>query len=206
MEGNSLNPMMKDFFGYVRDDMSDSAAGMSLHRLSACLNSYYGEQVIILLDEYDTPLQEAYVNGYWEQMGEFIRILFNATFKTNPYMKRAFLTGITRVSKESIFSDLNNLTVVTTTSEKYRTRFGFTEKEVFDALDALNLSAEKEQVKAWYDGFVFGSQRDIYNPWSITGFLEDKVYKPYWANTSSNNLVSVLIRERQPDIKITMED
>ena len=206
LEGNSLNPMMKDFFGYVRDDMSDSAAGMSLHRLSACLNSYYGEQVMILLDEYDTPLQEAYVNGYWEQMGEFIRILFNATFKTNPYMKRAFLTGITRVSKESIFSDLNNLTVVTTTSEKYRTRFGFTEKEVFDALDALNLSAEKEQVKAWYDGFVFGSQRDIYNPWSITGFLEDKVYKPYWANTSSNNLVSVLIREGQPDIKITMED
>ena len=107
--------------------------------------------MIILLDEYDTPLQEAYVNGYWDQMTGFIRSMFNAAFKTNPHMERAFLTGITRVGKESIFSDLNHLTVVTTTSEKYCTQFGFTEKEVFDALEVFGIPEEKELIKAWYD-------------------------------------------------------
>ena len=174
--------------------MSDSVAAMSLHRLSICLSRFYGKKAIILLDEYDTPLQEAYAGGYWEQMVQFIRSLFNATFKTNPYLERAFLTGITQVSKESIFSDLNNLTVVTTTSEAYNTQFGFTEKEVFNALESFGMSGEKAQVKAWYDGFTFGSQRDIYNPWSITRFLKEKLYKPYWANTSSNSLVSHLIQ------------
>lgn len=206
LQDNILPPAEKEYFDYIKADMSDSVAAMSLHRLSICLNRYYGKKVIILLDEYDTPLQEAYVGGYWEQMVQFIRSLFNATFKTNPYLGRAFLTGITRVSKESIFSDLNNLTVVTTTSEKYCTRFGFTEEEVFGALELLGIPEEKAQVKAWYDGFTFGSKRDIYNPWSITGFLEERLYKPYWANTSSNSLVSHLIRQGRPDIKMTMED
>lgn len=206
LEENILSPMEREYFHYIKGDMSDSVAAMSLHRLSICLSRYYGQPVIILLDEYDTPLQEAYVNGYWERMAEFIRSLFNAAFKTNPYMARAFLTGITRIGKESIFSDLNNLTVVTTTSEKYCTQFGFTEREVFDALDFFGMPEEKEQVKAWYDGFTFGSQRDIYNPWSITGFLEERLYKPYWANTSSNGLVSILIREGKPDVKMTIED
>lgn len=205
-EGAFLNPKEKEYFDYVKADMTDSMAAMSLHRLSICMNRYYGEKVIILLDEYDTPLQEAYVNGYWDKMAEFIRGLFSASFKTNPYMGRAFLTGITRISKESIFSDLNNLTVVTTTSEKYRTRFGFTETEVFDALELYGISNEKEMVKAWYDGFVFGSQRDVYNPWSITGFLDERIYKPYWANSSSNSLVAALLREGNQDIKMTMED
>ncbi len=205
-EGAFLNPKEKEYFDYVKADMTDSMAAMSLHRLSICMNRYYGEKVIILLDEYDTPLQEAYVNGYWDKMAEFIRGLFNASFKTNPYMGRAFLTGITRISKEWIFSDLNNLTVVTTTSEKYRTRFGFTETEVFDALELYGISNEKEMVKAWYDGFVFGSQRDVYNPWSITGFLDERIYKPYWANSSSNSLVAALLREGNQDIKMTMED
>ena len=101
---------------------------------------------------------------------------------------------------------MNNLTVVTTTSEKYRTRFGFTETEVFDALELYGISNEKEMVKAWYDGFVFGSQRDVYNPWSITGFLDERIYKPYWANSSSNSLVAALLREGNQDIKMTMED
>lgn len=129
---------------------------------------YYGKKVIVFLDEYDTPLQEAYVNGYWTELVGLIRGMFNATFKTNEYLYRGLLTGITRVSKESIFSDLNNLEIVTTTSEKYCGAFGFTEDEVFTALDERGLSSEKETVRYWYDGFSFGNKTDIYNPWSIT--------------------------------------
>lgn len=109
------------------------------------------------LDEYDTPMQEAYVQGYWDEFTSFIRSLFNATFKTNPYLERAVMTGITRVSKESIFSDLNNLEVVTTTSEPYSDCFGFTETEVFTSLDEFGMSDKKDEVKQWYDGFTFGS-------------------------------------------------
>ncbi len=170
--------------------------------------------MIILLDEYDTPLLEAYVNGFWEDMASFLRSLFNSAFKTNPFLERALMTGtacpvlsgLTRVSKESIFSDLNNLDVVTTTSEKYRTQFGFTEEEVFHALDNFGLAHEREKIKRWYDGFTFGSQLDVYNPWSITNFLENQEFKPYWANTSSNKLVSNLIRQGNIQTKTIMED
>ena len=157
--------------------------------------------MIILLDEYDTPMQEAYVGGYWQDSVSFFRNLFNATFKTNPWLERAVMTGITRVSKESIFSDLNNLEVVTTTGRKYETSFGFTEEEVFAALEEQGLGEQKEQVKAWYDGFTFGNQRDIYNPWSILNFLDKGKLDAYWANTSSNSLVSKLIREGTARVK-----
>jgi len=182
-------------------DMADS-----LHRLSDYLYRYYGKRVIILLDEYDTPMQEAYVGGYWQELVAFTRSLFNATFKTNPYLERALMTGITRVSKESIFSDLNHLEVVTTTSEKYETAFGFTEREVFTALDEAGLSQEKAEVKHWYDGFVFGTHRDIYNPWSILNFLDKRRYTNYWANTSSNGLVSKLLREGRKNLKEQFEE
>ena len=115
--------------------MEDYMASLSPKMLSDYLYRYYGKKVIILLDEYDTPMQEAYVNGYWKELTAFTRGLFNSTFKTNPYLERAIMTGITRVSKESIFSDLNNPEVVTTTSEKYADCFGFTEEEVFAALE-----------------------------------------------------------------------
>ena len=151
--------------------------------------------MIILLDEYDTPMQEAYVNGYWEELVDFTRSLFNATFKTNPYLERAIMTGITRVSKESIFSDLNHLEVVTTTSGKYADSFGFMEEEVFAALDEFGLTEKKEEVKEWYDGFCFGDHRDIYNPWSILNYLDKGKVGTYWANTSSNSLAGKLIRE-----------
>ncbi len=172
-----------------------------MHQLSKFLYQYYGKKVIILLDEYDTPMQEAYVEGYWEEMVSFIRSLFNSTFKTNPYLERGLMTGITRVSKESIFSDLNHLKVVTTTSEKYATCFGFTEEEVFSVLEEYGLSEEKDKVKSWYNGFIFGKVADIYNPWSIINFLDTKQYDPYWANTSSNKLVSELIKKAAPEIK-----
>ena len=178
----------------------------ALHNLSDYLYRYYGKKVIILLDEYDTPMQEAYVHGFWDEIVTFTRNLFNSTFKTNPYLERGLMTGITRVSKESIFSDLNNLEVITTTSDKYATCFGFTEDEVFAALDDFNLGIEKEQIKHWYDGFIFGKHTDIYNPWSILNFLGKKKYMPYWANTSSNGLVSKLLRQGHAELKTSFED
>jgi len=205
LQGDSLNQQEKAYFDYVNPDMSDTMAAMSLHRLSICMNHYYGKRVLILLDEYDTPMQEAYINGYWEELVGFTRLLFNSTFKTNPYLERGLMTGITRVSKESVFSDLNNLEVVTTTSKKYETAFGFTEQEVFTAMDEYSLK-EKEKVKEWYDGFVFGECRDIYNPWSILNYLQKREFMAYWANTSSNGLVGKLIREGSRDVKIIMED
>ena len=203
--GDLLYETEKEYFKRVSIDMDDADATIALNRLSEYLARYYGKKPIILLDEYDTPMQEAYVNGYWDEMVAFTRSLFNSTFKTNPYMGRGIMTGITRVSKESVLSDLNNLKVVTTTSSEYATSFGFTEEEVFAALDDCGLGEEKEKVKEWYDGFVFGKHRDIYNPWSILNFLDTGEYTAYWANTSSNSLVGKLIREGDRRIKLTFE-
>lgn len=186
--------------------MEDSEASIALRRLSGYLYKYYGKKVIILLDEYDTPMLEAYEREYWEELATFTQSLFNATFKNNPYLERAIMTGVTRVSKESIFSDLNNLKVITTTSEEYGDCFGFTEEEVFAALDEYGLSHKKQEVKNWYDGFTFGNHTDIYNPWSITNFLDTGKLQPYWVNTSSNHLADVLIREGSKDIKIDFEN
>lgn len=205
VENDILTPKEVEYFEKVGTGMSDAEAAVAIPKLAYYLYNYYKKKVIILLDEYDTPLQEAYVHGYWEEMTFFIRGIFNSAFKTNPSMERGLMTGITRVSKESIFSDLNNLTVITTTSEKYREMFGFTEEEVFRALDDTGLGKQKPTVKEWYDGFTFGSRKDIYNPWSITNFLDEKKIKLYWANTSSNTLVSKLIREGNKEIKIDME-
>ena len=200
-----LNEKDHAYFDSVEENMSDDAAAVAVNYMSDYLSRYYKKKVIILLDEYDTPLQEAYIHGYWNEFTAYIRSLFNATFKTNPYMERAIMTGITRVSKESIFSDLNNLNVITTTSSSYATSFGFTENEVFDAMEEYGLSGEKDTVKKWYDGFKFGNHSDIYNPWSITNFLKEKQISPYWASTSSNGLVNRLIRTASAEIKSMME-
>ncbi len=202
----SLEEGESELFRRTLIEMTDSEAAYSLKNLSGYLAGYYGKKVIILLDEYDTPLQEAWVYGYWKEMAEFIRGLFNSTFKTNPHLERAVMTGITRVSKESIFSDFNNLEVVTTTSEKYEDSFGFTEEEVWAALQECGLYENRQAVKAWYDGFTFGKRKDIYNPWSIINYLDKKRLSTYWANTSSNGLVDKLIREGSADIKISMEN
>ena len=193
-------------FQSVDPYMDDVTAQCALKDLSGYLYRYYEKKVIILLDEFDTPMQEAYIHGYWNEFTAFIRSLFNAAFKTNPYLNRAMMTGITRVSKESIFSDLNNLKVVTTTSEEYATCFGFTQEEVFAALEEFQLADQKDAVKQWYDGFTFGSQRDIYNPWSITNYLKEKKLLAYWASTSSNGLINRLIQTSKPDVKEFMEE
>ena len=193
------------YFKRVSESMDDSDASLALYQLSDYLYKYYGKKVIILLDEYDTPMQEAYVNGFWEELTSFMRSLFNASFKANPYLERAVMTGITRVAKESIFSDLNNLKVITTTSNAYATAFGFTEEEVFGAMDEYGMQ-NREEVKKWYDGFTFGKVRDIYNPWSIINLLDTGKLDTYWANTSANSLVGKLIREGSSDIKMKFEE
>ncbi len=206
LEGDALLSEEKEDFRSVSKSMPEVMATMALHQLSRFLYKYYHKKVIILLDEYDTPMQEAYVNGYWEELVFFTRSMFNSTFKTNPYLNRAIMTGITRVSRESIFSDLNNLEVVTTTSEKYADCFGFTEEEVFAALDECGMPDRKQEVKSWYDGFTFGDHTDIYNPWSVLNYLDKRKAGTYWANSSSNSLVGKLIREGSADIKQEFED
>ncbi len=205
LEGTCLTESEKNTFRRKTIDMDDVDAALALNQLSGYLSRYYGKKVLILLDEYDTPMQEAYINGYWEDLIRFTRNFFNSTFKTNPHLDRALMTGITRVSQESIFSDFNNPKVVTTTSREYADAFGFSETEVFSALDEYGLSEKKEEVKTWYDGFTFGDQQDIYNPWSIVNYLREKRIGTYWANTSSNSLAAKLIREGNKDIKQAFE-
>ena len=196
----------RNAFRAVTKEMDDSTAALSLNALCEWLYRYYGKKCIILLDEYDTPMQEAYVHGFWDELTAYIRALFNNTFKTNPYLERGIMTGITRVSKESIFSDLNNLNVVTTTSNEYAAAFGFTEEEVFAAMDEQGIpETEKEQVKFWFDGFTFGRVPDIYNPWSVTMYLDKGILDAYWANTSGNGLVNRLVREGDKGIKTEFE-
>lgn len=190
----------------IKKQVANDTICNAVKNLANCLSRYYKKKVIILLDEYDTPMQEAYLYGYWKEFTAFIRSLFNATFKTNPYLERAMMTGITRVSKESVFSGLNNLNVVTTTSTEYETCFGFSEEEVFQALEERGMNNQKKLVKSWYDGFVFGNTHDIYNPWSITNFLDKKQVRPYWADTSSNSMIDELIRKASTDIKEKMEE
>ena len=206
MESGLLTEEECGYFRRITTDMEETDATIALHKMSDFLSRYYKKKVIILLDEYDTPMQEAYVEGYWEQLVTFTRSLFNATFKTNPFLERAIMTGITRVSKESVFSDLNNLVVITTTSEAYADCFGFTEGEVHQSLQEYGMEARSAEVKRWYDGFIFGKMKDIYNPWSILNFLKTKKMAAYWANTSSNRFVGALIRESGRKLKMDFED
>jgi len=207
LEGDLLKKEEKDTFLRIKVKKADeSELDVSLSRLSDFLMRYTGKKVYILLDEYDTPLQEAYSSGYWEELASFISALFENTFKENKALNRAILTGITRVAKESIFSGLNNLEVVTITDEKYARCFGFTEEETFKALDMYNLSAIKDDVKKYYDGFIMGGKVEIYNPWSVINFLDKKECGTYWANTSSNTLIDVSIKKADSDIKQKFED
>ncbi len=194
------------FYNRVSADMDSADIENSIGQLSRYLGKYYKKNVIILLDEYDTPMQEAYVHGFWDQLVNLMRGLFNSAFKTNVYLERGIMTGITRVSKESVFSDLNNLEIVTTTSCKYEASFGFTREEVFRSLEEFGLQEKAEGVKQWYDGFRFGDCGSIYNPWSITQFLDKRKFQPYWANTSSNALVGKLIQESDRRVKMAVED
>ena len=193
----------KRFEAHIENPAVESLA-RSLRFLSELLYKHHGKKVLIFLDEYDTPMQEAFSSGYWNEIVEFIKNMFNATFKTNPYLEKSLITGITRVSKESIFSDFNHVSIVSTLSKQYETSIGFTEEEVLAAMDEYGLT-EKEKVKFWYDGFTFGNHSAMYNPWSIINYLKYQEFKPYWANTSSNGLVSLVLRQASPELKMEME-
>lgn len=207
LEGELLSKNEREYYESIKPGMEITMAVDAIHSMTNFMQRYYGKDVIVILDEYDTPMQEAWLSGYWDDAVRFFSGLFNSTFKTNPYLCRGLITGITRVARESIFSGMNNLRVITTTSGRYATSFGFTEEEVFKALDDTGLGEEKQRVKKWYDGFTFGMHTDIYNPWSITSFIESGgEYSAYWANTSSNGLVNSLIQSGTQGIKQTMEE
>ena len=207
LEGSLLNEREQKYYQEIELGMNSELAAGTIRSMAGFMQRYYNQKVIIILDEYDTPMQDAWISGYWEDAVVFFSGLFNSTFKTNEYLERGLITGITRIAKESIFTGMNNLDVITTTSDKYATAFGFTEEEVFAALDNAGLGEQKQKVKRWYDGFMFGSHADIYNPWSIVSFINKKgKYDTYWSNTSGNGLVNQLIQKGNPDIKQIMED
>ncbi len=207
MSSNEFDDADRENFASIKKDMGDDTAYTALNELCGYLEKCYNKKVIVLLDEYDTPMQESWIAGNWKETVEFFRNFFNATFKTNTHLFRSIITGITRISRESIFSDLNILEVVTTTSDKYALYFGLSEGEVFAALDDKGLGNEKQGVKKWYDGFTFGTHSDIYNPWSIVSFIsKNGTYDAYWSNTSGNGLVNSLIQKGNQGIKQTMEE
>ncbi len=207
LERNLLNEKEREYYQGIKTGMDAKLATDAIHSMAGFMQRYYNQKVIIILDEYDTPMQDAWISGYWEETVRFFSGLFNSTFKTNEYLERGLITGITRVAKESIFTGMNNLNVITTTSNKYMTAFGFTEEEVFTALDDAGYGEQKAKVKRWYDGFTFGAYADIYNPWSIVSFInEGGKYDSYWSNTSGNGLVNQLIQKGNAEIKQTMED
>lgn len=156
LEGNLLNEREQKYYQEIELGMRSELAAGAIRSMAGFMQRYYGQKVIIILDEYDTPMQDAWILGYWEETVRFFSGLFNSTFKTNEYLERGLITGITRVAKESIFTGLNNPDVITTTSDKYMTSFGFTEDEVFMALEDAGLGEQKQKVKRWYDGFIFG--------------------------------------------------
>ena len=197
---STLTDSERKQFDSVSISMDDAIAQDSLLCLSEYLYRQQSVKPIILLDEYDSPLQEAWLNSYWDKLLEFLRGFFNSTFKTNFSLGRALITGITRISKESIFSDMNNIKVVSITSDLYADCFGFTEQEVFSAMDEYGLT-EKDKVKKWYDGFIIGNQKEIYNPWSIINYLSEKKFSTYWAYTSSNAFVGELIANGNDIVK-----
>lgn len=196
----SLSDTEQEQFASVRQSMDEATAQDALLYLTKYLARQSGRLPIILLDEYDTPLQEAWMSGYWDELVGLMQGMLNATFTSNPWLGRGLLTGITRVGKESLFSDLNNLQVVSTTSTLYTDCFGFTEEEVFAVMDEYGLAARQE-VRLWYDGFIFGKTKGIYNPWSIIGYLKNQAFAPYWAQTSSNALVGQLIAKAPKTVK-----
>ena len=194
------------FLARVSDDMPTSVAADAVNQLCSMLRRHWGVAPVVLLDEYDAPMECAWTHGYWDGASGFMRQLMNATFKSNPAMGRGLITGVTRVSRESIFSDLNNLVVVTTSTPLYQTAFGFTQAEVDAALAEYDLGGTSADVRDWYDGFTFGGIGHIYNPWSMTQLLQFREFRAYWANTSGNGLVSEVVRRGSKRLKADFEE
>ena len=211
LQGESLSPKEKQEFQLVMDKEAQPIAyAKALGFLSECLTKYHGHKSIILIDEYDVPLENAYLHGFYDEMIGFIRSLFESALKTNPYLEKGIITGCLRISKESIFTGLNNLKVDSVLHTDYADSFGFTEAEVQEMLAYYDLSAELPEVKQWYDGYLF-NRIEIYNPWSIINFVYDRDRKitqfalPYWSNSSSNSIIREMVGEADEEAKEDLE-
>ena len=182
---------IKDILSYKEDEI---VLRNSIKTLSKYLNRFYNKPVMLFLDEYDVPLQSAYVNGYYEQGVTFFKTFYGTTFKDNQYLQKTVLTGVSRVAKESIFSGANNFDVYTVLDDEFSDDFGITEKEMDKIIEDFEVQDEKEEIKKWYDGYIIGHTEGIYNPWSILNYLKNKELKPYWVNTSSNDLIKLILK------------
>ncbi|MGN0183006.1 MAG: AAA family ATPase [Candidatus Ornithomonoglobus sp.] len=188
----------------------DAEWSSAVQLLSVCLKQYYGANTIILIDEYDVPLEDAYFSGYYDEMVRFIRSLFESALKTNPALEFSVITGCLRISKESIFTGLNNLKTNTILSVKYAEHFGFEEYEVLNLLEYYDLEDKFGVIKEWYDGYLFG-KTEIYNPWSIMYYVDDltsnpdEIPKANWINTSSNNIIRTLVGQSDDETKAAVE-
>ena len=187
------------YLKYATKNASIEELKKSIKILSTFLNNYYDQNVILLIDEYDTPMVSAYENGYYDEIKSFFTGLFGSALKENPALKKAVLTGIMRISKENIFSGLNNIRVNTILESDFSQYFGLTEKEVENSLVEYGLEARLDEVQKWYNGYIFGGVR-VYNPFSITNFLDRKKIMPYWVNTSSNSLINKVLKEANSSI------
>ena len=177
---------------YARED--EVSLRNSIRELSKYLYRYYEKPVILLIDEYDVPLQNAYVEGYYEEAVKFFKIFYGTTFKDNPYLQKTVLTGVSRVAKESIFSGANNFRVFTVLDDEFSDDFGITEEEMDKVIEDFNIQDQKEEIKNWYDGYTIGHTNGIYNPWSVINYLADRKLMPYWVNTSSNDLIKLVLK------------
>ena len=166
----------------------------SIKMLSKLLYNYYNKPVMLFIDEYDVPIQSAYVKGYYEKAIEFLKTFYGTTFKDNPYLEKTVLTGVSRVAKESIFSGANNFDVYTVLNDEFADDFGITSEEMDKVIEDFGVEEEKEEIKKWYDGYRIGNVEGIYNPWSVLNYLAKKELKPYWVNTSSNDLIKLTIK------------
>jgi len=199
-----------------RNDLKQIASGKgtisefikSIELLSKALHIYHGEKPIILLDEYDTLLNEAYIHGYWKDAIDFMKPFMNESFKNNIYLHKAIITGIFRVAKESIFSDMNNLNVYTLMSDEYTQYFGFTQEEVGQILAYCNIEEDITKVAQWYNGYIFGKKKQcvIYNPWSIVMYAKKGYFEPYWVNTSGNEIIKKLATEGEKSIQLKIQN
>ena len=204
IESDVLKAEKEHFMKIVNNDKDMSLYITALKFLSNCLNKYHNEKVIILIDEYDVPLENAFFEGFYNEMISFIRSLFESALKTNPSLEFSVITGCLRISKESIFTGLNNLKIISILDDRYAEHFGFTDEEVVKICDDYNMQHKYETIKQWFNGYIFG-ETNVYNPWSVMQYVDDlkaninKLPKSYWANTSSNSIVKSLI-ERADDI------
>ena len=204
IESDVLKAEKEHFMKIVNNDKDMSLYITALKFLSNCLNKYHNEKVIILIDEYDVPLENAFFEGFYNEMISFIRSLFESALKTNPSLEFSVITGCLRISRESIFTGLNNLKIISILDDRYAEHFGFTDDEVVKICRDYNMNQKYETIKQWFNGYIFG-ETNVYNPWSVMQYVDDlkaninKLPKSYWANTSSNSIVKSLI-ERADDI------